>query len=1095
MTTLWRSYVDGADSEQIDNDCFLSRDTTQLVPYRNRFLAQVASADNSHDRSVSSILTPGYLPPAAEGRYRGRVMFPSTPLPFSLANNSSIYVFNNNAGSPIPVVDVYLDSGLHVNWFSEAGTLSAAGRDDHSTFVVAADTWYFIEFYWLGAAGGLGQKKLWINTDPALVGGANVPNINITGLTGTPANCVIGEARRLIDHLDGVQVAGYQMSVDSEQLSDGSAITDEVAPANTGSPTIDDTSPQVGVQITGDPGTWSGFGDFTFQWQFDDGGGPENIDGATAAVYTPTSDQIANTLIFTVTSTNEFGSVTASSAPTDAVTSGVPGFPAILATQPFLTGSPEVGITIGSSSGEWTSTLHIDAYQFGWLASPFPIIDLGVAGVPVSVGDVNPGGSTFLDDIPDLEIIGPFTVPHDQPIEALYMRYAGGAQTSHTRLGVYRGADRTNLEFLTISSQVVVAAGAPEEDQGPFVCDGLATVNTGDLIWFVFWTDGNIIISGDAATGGQENYYYLSTPYSPTGLPPEPFPPSAGVGSNHYVIYMADGAFAPHLVTGEPSQLTIDNSLLGEFLLSNVYAINAAGVSKPAYSQVIGPITLATYPVNIVAPFISAQPIVGVGLPVDPGEYFPDPTIVRYSWQSSLTPNPSGFSGISGDSFNSVYVPEVAGVYLRCAVFATGPGGTSPPYYSNIVGPVLDALPPAGSGEGPLPWLEFCGGEIVNTARTISYLRNGLADTQQGHFELGSGDVCGVLYRQLGGTCGSPDVFISPAADPAPWYDPRDRGSQTFLGMFMLGISGYDSVVARAVTNRISGLQGGVFGQQNRNARLWKFRAAMISSDGAGAEYGLRWLTHALEGACDGCQTCELKVRLFCPPPDCSDDEAGERTSYDVALIDGPHEVAQFSPRPSSLEDSLAGCRDVVIVEWTIAAVNPFLYERPVERMEITVGQSTACTDICDFLFGSPGDAHCAIVEPPLRGTIGSIFTITAGQDGIGGLLLESYQTCPGNSSAVEEPALQIELEPIPPGGIVTVDSAKHTITLTTTDPFSGAQTIRDAQDLIVLAPGRSLEWLEIRWCDDIHCFCVRPSAPCSQGQASVVLQTQLREG
>src|SRR5947209_6297333 len=106
---------------------------------------------------------------------------------------------------------------------------------------------------------------------------------------------------------------------------------------------------------------------------------------------------------------------------------------------------------------------------------------------------------------------------------------------------------------------------------------------------------------------------------------------------------------------------------------------------------------------------------------------------------------------------------------------------------------------------GPLPFLDFCGVEISNAARTVAYLRAGLANTLQGHWELGPGGLCSVLYRLNGGTCITPEVFASPAADPAPWYDPLEPGAHDFLGFVLLDIEGYDSTLRRTVVPRIQG--------------------------------------------------------------------------------------------------------------------------------------------------------------------------------------------------------------------------------------------------------------------------------------------------
>lgn len=394
------------------------------------------------------------------------------------------------------------------------------------------------------------------------------------------------------------------------------------------------------------------------------------------------------------------------------------------------------------------------------------------------------------------------------------------------------------------------------------------------------------------------------------------------------------------------------------------------------------------------------------------------------------------------------------------------------------------------SSQGPLPVLHYCGVEIANAARTVEYLKGGLANTMQGHWDVDGGGLCGVLYRMNGGTCFVPEVFINPSVDPAPWHDATEPGSAEFLGLVLLDITGYDSTLTRVVTPRIQGLGGASFSGQRRGPRVWKFRAAMVSGSDAGAEYGLRWLTSALEtSGCSTCATCELTVRLSCPPDDCSDDTVGEWVSYDAALSEGPFEVEKWAPSVSSMEDTMAGCRDLVIVEWVMTAGNPFLY-KPVEACLApeTLGVDTVCTDICDFLFGDPGDPHCCPVEPPTSGTVGAIFTFTAVAD-TGPILLQAYTQCPASDEY--DPVLEMEITGVAAGATVVVDCARHRITQT----IAGVE--EDAEGLIDLSEGRTLQWIEARDCDqDVFCFCARTAHPCSQGGTTTVqIDTQLREG
>jgi hypothetical protein len=388
---------------------------------------------------------------------------------------------------------------------------------------------------------------------------------------------------------------------------------------------------------------------------------------------------------------------------------------------------------------------------------------------------------------------------------------------------------------------------------------------------------------------------------------------------------------------------------------------------------------------------------------------------------------------------------------------------------------------------GPLPYLNVGGVEVSNAARTLEYLSAGLGSAK---WNTSGCTSCSVLSRLDSDDC-TPTTFVSPVADPAPWYDAAQPGASSFLGVVLLDFTGYDSTVTREITPKIQGLGGAAFSGQRRNPRTWKFRAALVSADDTGAEFGLRWLTKTLQAsACDTCPTSNLTVRLVCPPEDCSDDTLGEWISYDVALTEGPMEVEKWSPGGG--QDALYGCRDFVIVEWTMVAGNPFLYKRPEVCLPAEIiGENAECDDICDFLFGSPGEAHCCSVTPPTRGTLGAIFTLQS-VSGMNSVLLGAYATCPTGSE--DNPVWEIELSGVPAGGTVVVDSARHTVTVTQPDGEGGLMT-SDAQSLLVLED-RPLEWIEARSCDDITCFCARTAHPCSQGGDTLVsISTQLREG
>jgi hypothetical protein len=102
----------------------------------------------------------------------------------------------------------------------------------------------------------------------------------------------------------------------------------QVPPANTAPPTISDTTPESGQQLTANPGTWTGDQPivFTYQWLRCNPGGQNCVEIPTATTqnYTVQAADVGNTLRVRVTATNASGSTPATSDNTSAVTAAPP---------------------------------------------------------------------------------------------------------------------------------------------------------------------------------------------------------------------------------------------------------------------------------------------------------------------------------------------------------------------------------------------------------------------------------------------------------------------------------------------------------------------------------------------------------------------------------------------------------------------------------------------------------------------------------------------------------------------------------------------------------------------------------------------------
>jgi hypothetical protein len=101
-----------------------------------------------------------------------------------------------------------------------------------------------------------------------------------------------------------------------------------VAPVNTALPTISDTTPESGQELTAGPGTWTGDQPivFTYRWLRCNPGGNNCVEIPTAVdqTYRVQTADVGNTLRARVTATNASGTASATSDNTSVVTAGPP---------------------------------------------------------------------------------------------------------------------------------------------------------------------------------------------------------------------------------------------------------------------------------------------------------------------------------------------------------------------------------------------------------------------------------------------------------------------------------------------------------------------------------------------------------------------------------------------------------------------------------------------------------------------------------------------------------------------------------------------------------------------------------------------------
>lgn len=137
-------------------------------------------------------------------------------------------------------------------------------------------------------------------------------------------------------------------------------------PENTDPPTITGT-PEEGKVLRGNPGTWTGAPtDYDYLWFrcSKTGGSCARIAGSGSREYTVASNDVGNTLRVRVTAINADGSANAMSVPTAVIKAAASNAPQRTAS-PSITGTPQQGQTLTSSTGNWNGAQPITfAYQW-----------------------------------------------------------------------------------------------------------------------------------------------------------------------------------------------------------------------------------------------------------------------------------------------------------------------------------------------------------------------------------------------------------------------------------------------------------------------------------------------------------------------------------------------------------------------------------------------------------------------------------------------------------------------------------------------------------------------------------------------------------
>lgn len=148
--------------------------------------------------------------------------------------------------------------------------------------------------------------------------------------------------------------------------------------------------------------------------------------------------------------------------------------------------------------------------------------------------------------------------------------------------------------------------------------------------------------------------------------------------------------------------------------------------------------------------------------------------------------------------------------------------------------------------------------EVMNAARTDAYVENAAIA-----LGLRGCEDCDSMEEALGD-----DTYVSPALDPAPWYDSSSPDTADFYGVYPLGISGIEDA-SRQVDRVEMVTDGGVTVGSRRTSKEIRVNALLVGRTEEGVDAGLSWLTNVLDRSCDddpGCRGTDLNFLSSCPP-------------------------------------------------------------------------------------------------------------------------------------------------------------------------------------------------------------------------------------
>lgn len=250
--------------------------------------------------------------------------------------------------------------------------------------------------------------------------------------------------------------------------------------------------------------------------------------------------------------------------------------------------------------------------------------------------------------------------------------------------------------------------------------------------------------------------------------------------------------------------------------------------------------------------------------------------------------------------------------------------------------------------------------EVANNGRVLAYLAGGPSIVTP---------ACSCIPPAAIGDA----PYVSPALDPAPWYDPDEPESASFGGVWIETIAGLsDATYTRTVTQRLG--DGAVVSKGRRASKTLTVTAWLFATDCCGADYGMRWLTAALYASCTQCGGDEVCFLSCCPTVVAADTPGAvqgpdgrwwntpsrTRTLTGAALISPPAVVTRSRGCSATPCGDGTAMRPMYQVQW-VMSTDPCVWRQPVTVLDETLWPLPTGNEPCNITW----DTDCCDTMRP----------------------------------------------------------------------------------------------------------------------------------